>query len=60
MPAVEMMPPMTQHIKAMPGLPESLRIVAGVEKMLGYPCSAIVVSKHPRGIYGQYALTLSR
>lgn len=30
-----MMAPMTQHIKAMPGLPESFRMVAGVEKMLG-------------------------
>lgn len=34
MPHVEMIAPMTQHISAMPTLPESLKMVLGVEKML--------------------------
>jgi hypothetical protein len=32
---VAMMAPMAQHIRAMPGLPESFKIEAGVEKILG-------------------------
>lgn len=35
MPHVEMMAPMTQHMSAIPTLPESLKIVLGVEKILG-------------------------
>lgn len=33
-PQVEMMAPMTQHIKAIPTLPDSLKMVLGVEKIL--------------------------
>jgi hypothetical protein len=33
-PHVEMIPPITQHIKAIPVLPASLKIPLGVEKML--------------------------